>query len=132
MNRAKVGQCKIWEERNVKLLGINIDSQLNFNDQVSSICKKAGRKLTALIRLMKLLTIDQRRILMKSFIESQFKYCPLVWMFHSRELNNKINNLHERALQIVYKDNKSTFNELLTKDNSVSVHYHNDTSYRNV
>ena len=62
---------------------------------------------------------------MKSFIESQFKYCPLVWMFHSRELNNKINNLHERALRIVYKDNKSTFNEFLTKDNSVSIRYHN-------
>ena len=67
-------ECKIWKERNVKLLGINIDSQLNFNNQVSSICKKAGRKLTALIRLMKLLTIDQRRILMKSSIASQFNY----------------------------------------------------------
>ena len=71
---------------------------------------------------------------MKSFIESQFKYCPLVWMFHSRELNNKINNLHERALRIVYKDNKSTFNELLMKYNSFSNHHHNssNTSYRNV
>ena len=38
---AKVGQCKIWEERNVKLLGINIDSQLNFNNEVSYICKKS-------------------------------------------------------------------------------------------
>ena len=48
---AKVRQCKIWEERNVKLLGINIDSQLNFNNEVSYICKKDDRKLTALIRL---------------------------------------------------------------------------------
>ena len=41
---------------------------------------------------------------MKTFIESQFNYCPLTWMFHSRKLNNRINKLHERALKIVYKN----------------------------
>ena len=36
--------------------------------------------------------INKRRILMKSF--SQFNYCPLVWMGHSRSLNNKINRIN--------------------------------------
>ena len=62
---------------------------------------------------------------MKSFICSQFGYCPLVWMFHSRQLNNRINRLHERALRIVYKDNASSFEELLTKDESFTVHDRN-------
>ena len=57
---------------------------------------------------------------MKAFVESQFGYCPLIWMFHSRRLNNKINRIHERALRITYKDKSSTFQELLEKDNSVS------------
>ena len=57
---------------------------------------------------------------MKAFIESQFNYCSLIWMFHSREINNKINNLRERALRITYKDTESSFEELLVKDNSVS------------
>ena len=46
-------------------------------------------------------------------------------MFHSRRLNNKINSIHERALRITYHDNTSTFQELLNKDNSVSIHHRN-------
>ena len=46
-------------------------------------------------------------------------------MFHSRALNNKINSIHERALRITYNDSKSTFEELLNKDNSVSIHHRN-------
>ena len=46
-------------------------------------------------------------------------------MFHSSRLNNKINSIHERALRITYGDQKSTFQELLIKDNSVSVHHRN-------
>ena len=46
-------------------------------------------------------------------------------MFHSRALNNKINYIHERALRITYNDRTSTFEELLNKDNSVSIHLRN-------
>ena len=62
---------------------------------------------------------------MKSFIISQFNYCPIIWMFHSRSLNNKINHIHERALRVVYNDYRSSFAELLTKDKSVSIHHRN-------
>ena len=62
---------------------------------------------------------------MNAFFNSQFSYCPLIWMFHSRLINNKINRLHERCLRIVYSDNQSTFEELLEKDNTVSVHQRN-------
>ena len=34
-------------------------------------------------------------------------------MFHSRDLNNKINSLYERSLYVVYSDNRSTFEDLL-------------------
>ena len=68
---------------------------------------------------------DKLRIVMKSFIESQCQYCPLVWMFHSRKINNRLNKLHERALRIVFNDNVSTFRDLLVKDNSVTIHERN-------
>ena len=58
---------------------------------------------------------------MKTFITSQFSYCPLKWMFHSRHLNNKINRIHYRALRLVYQNNLG-FSELLDLDNSVTVH----------
>ena len=59
---------------------------------------------------------------MKAFIESQFNYCPLIWMDHSRSVNNKINHLHERSLRIVCKDNISSFEDLLKKDRSFTIH----------
>ena len=65
------------------------------------------------------------RIIMKAFVSSQFAYCSLVWMFHSRQINHKINKLHERALRIVYNDHFSSFEELLSKDKSVTVHQRN-------
>ena len=60
---------------------------------------------------------------MKSFITSQFGYCPLIWVFHGRTLNNTIKSVHERALRITYNDRKSSFEELLRKDNTVSIHH---------
>ena len=60
---------------------------------------------------------------MNAFFNSQFNYCPVIWMCHSRVLNNKINRLHEHY--IIYNDKTSTFKEPLEKDNSVSIHYTN-------
>ena len=62
---------------------------------------------------------------MNAFFKAQFNYCPAVWMFHSRSLNNKINRLHEHCLRIIYNDKHSNFEELLVKDNSVSIHHNN-------
>ena len=62
---------------------------------------------------------------MNSFFISQFNYCPLVWMCHSRLMNNKINRLHEKCLRIVYSDKTSSFKELLDKDGSVTIQARN-------
>ena len=62
---------------------------------------------------------------MKAVIISQFSSYPLVWMLHSKRLDKKLNALHERALRITNGDNTSSFNELLEKDNSVSIHHKN-------
>ena len=46
-------------------------------------------------------------------------------MFHNRTINNKINRLHERALRLVYKDEKLSFQDLLDKDGAVNIHERN-------
>ena len=112
-------------EKSVKLLGITIDSQLTFYEHISSICKKVSLKLHALARVSHLMHQNKLRLLMKAFIESQFSYCPLIWMFHSRILNNRINHLHERALRLVYNDHISSFEQLLNRDKSFSIHDRN-------
>ena len=58
-------------------------------------------------------------------MESKFKGSPIVWMFHSRRTNNKINSIHERALSVVYDDNVSTFDQILAMDKSFCIHHQN-------
>ena len=115
----------IWENRTVKLLGITINNELKLDEHLTNICIKANRKLTVLTRMRKYLDFNKVRLLLKSFFESQFKYCPLTWMFYSRKTNNRISNLHERALRLVYSDYESTFEDSLTKDGSFTVHHYN-------
>ena len=121
----KVGEHVIWETYQEKLLGLTIDKELKFKNHLLDVCKKASAKVTALARLVKIVPFDKKRLLMKSFIESQFSYCPLLWMFCSRELNRKINHIHERGLRMVYEDYTSSFEDLLVKDKSVCIHHRN-------
>ena len=56
---------------------------------------------------------------------TQFNYCPLIWMCHNRTYDNKINRLLGKCLPLIYNDKRSSFESLLEKDNSVSIHHKN-------
>ena len=120
-------------EESVKLLGVTIDQNLDFEEHITLLIKEGNKKLHALMRIAKYLTQDKLRLIMKTFIESQFNYCPLIWiwiwiwiwMCHSRGLNQRINKLHERTLRVVYKNSKLTFEQLLEKDESFTIHEKN-------
>ena len=62
---------------------------------------------------------------MKSFIESQFVYCSLTWMFCGRKTNARTNHFHEIALRIVYRNNSLCFHQLLQIDKSYNIHHKN-------
>ena len=108
-----------------KLLGVTVDANLNFNCHLDNILKKASKKVHVLARINTYMSIPRRKLLMNSFFTSQFNYCPLKWMCHSRTLINKINRLHERCFHIAYSDKTSSFKKLLEKDGSVTIHTSN-------
>ena len=112
-------------EELVKLLGIQVDENLAFETYLNGVIKKGNQKLHALMRISKYQSSDKLRLIMNAFIASQFNHCPLLWMFHSRTINGKINKLHERALRVVYSDRNSSFEELIERDKSFSVHERN-------
>ena len=108
-----------------KLLGIKFNSSLSFQGHTSSLCKKASKKLHVLARIVNYMDLPKRKVSTKAFIRSQFSYCLLIWVLHSRTFNNCINNNHERALRLTHRDNQSSFQVLLEKDYSVTVHHKN-------
>ena len=88
------------------LLGITIYSDLSFNKHINNLCKKASAKLNAFAIISGYVDLPKRRVIMKSFITCHFGYCPLIWMFHIKALNNKIHSIDESALRITYNDSK--------------------------
>ena len=56
-------------------------------------------------------------------IKSQCNYCPLVWMFCSRQSNNLLNKIHKPSLRISYKDQKTSYhNEHIIKHSYHKTH----------
>ena len=93
-----IGDASIKASTKETLLGILINSELSFDQHISSICSTASKKLHALGRIATFISFNRRR--MKAFLESQFNYSPLIWMFQSRTMNSKINRIHERVFKV--------------------------------
>ena len=106
-------------------MGVTIDKHINMVENIEKICKQASNKLHVLARISNLLDERNRKILMKSFVISQFNYCPIVWMFCQRRSNNLINKIHERGLRIAYNDYESDFETMLQNDNTITIHQRN-------
>ena len=113
INAPKQQFSTIDESEYEKLLGINFDKKLSFRKHVEDLCKKASQKLHALAPLSAYIDPIKLEILMNSFINSQFNYCPLVWMFHDRMLNSKLNVIRERALRQACKGGETEFEKLM-------------------
>ena len=107
------------------MLGIKLNSKLNFNSRMHDICQKPGQKLNAISRIKPYMDFPKKCLLVNEFFYSQFNYCQLVWMCQNRSNNNKINRLDERFLRLIYNGKKPFFENLLEKDGSVSIHHRN-------
>ena len=105
----------------MKILGMHIDSKLNFNGHIAFLCTKAGRQLNVLQRMRGSLDYVSKMAIYNSFIISNFNYCPVVWMFTSKSSLNKLENIQKRALRFVCNDFVSNYSELLEKCGSQGV-----------
>ena len=91
-----INQKEIKAVAKVKLLETEIDDKLNFNHHINNICKSASNQLNVLIRLKHMLGFKERKVLVNTFVMSNFNYCSLVWNFSSAQSLNKIENLQKR------------------------------------
>ena len=106
---------EITTESLVNLLGINIDDKLNFNKHISILCKRAAGQLNAICRMGKHVGENEKQVLIQSFVQANFNYCPLVWFFTSPESVRKIERIQVRALRILYNDYVSDAKELFVR-----------------
>ena len=96
-----INSTEIEESKKVVLLGITIDNLLTFNEHIGNLCRTANYKLHALRRIRKYLILEKAKILCNAFINSQFNYVPLVWMFCRKKQYLKTQMIHHKALKVV-------------------------------
>ena len=94
-------------------------------EYLNDIISKASPKVNTLSRLMPYMNLSRKRKQVSSFFNSQFNYCPLIWMFDGRIINNNINRLHERCLRLFYEDKSTSLEKLLDQGKSVTMHTRN-------
>ena len=107
----------IVSEPCVKLLGVTIDNKLSFNNQIDSLIKRASRQLNCLIRFSRTLHSNVKLLLYKSFIMSNFNFCPVVWHHCGAVNSTKLEKLQFRALKFIYRDFNSDYDVLLARAN---------------
>ena len=79
-----INNVKIKNLNEVTLLGIKIDKIFSFKKHISELCRRASCKLHTLCRIRKYLTVEKAKLLANVFINSQFNYVPLIWMFANK------------------------------------------------
>ena len=89
----KVSNITVTSEEKVILLGIYIDSRLNFDYHVSQFYKKAGTNSS----FQKYMNISQCKLISNAFVMPQFSRGSLIVMFYNRAMEPRINRIHERA-----------------------------------
>ena len=104
------------------MLGIQLDYKLNFEQHISELCRKAASQLNVLKRLKQFICFNERKILVQSFVYSNFDYCPLVWYFSSAKALQKIEKIQERALRFLYNDHRTSYCDLLLKSERCTMH----------
>ena len=71
-----IGTSQIENSDCERLLGIDIDCKLSFENHINQICRKARAKVKALAKIAPFLNKRKRKLLMNEFFKSQFSYCP--------------------------------------------------------
>ena len=101
---------------------LQLTMTLKLASHVENLCKNVSRKIhDALARIRPYTSLTKKRSLLNALFVSQFSYCPLAWMCHSRTLNK----LHERCPLVIYNYKKSTFQKSIDKNKSLLIHNQN-------
>ena len=118
----KINAIEIRNTSEVELLGLTINHKLKFDAHIVKLCRTARFKLHVLRRIRKFSTLEQTKLLANSFVNTQFGYASLIWIFTSKNAMLKINKIHRRTFRVVYDDYSSTYEELLASHNDISIH----------
>jgi len=101
--------------KKAKCLGVVIDDQLKWHDQVNSIVRKVFCKIGLLRRLKPFLEIDTLNVIFKSFVQPIFDYCNTSWYGRFKVDSSKLDVLHKRCARVILSVNNLTSSDFMFK-----------------
>ena len=120
--KISINNFTLENKSSVKLLGVTLDKSLSFKEHIQNICSKASKGIRCLHRIRGYLDQKQALVLYNSYIQSNFNYCPLVWMFCSKTTYKMIDSIQKRALRALYLDYDKSMEDFLMIDGIDTIH----------
>ena len=108
-----INGVNIEQLKSIKLFGVFLDSELNFSEHISSVCRKASQQIGVLRRLRKIIPTHAKLQLYKAVILPHLTYCSTIWHFCRASDKRKVDRLQERALRVVFNNEPVSYDELL-------------------
>ena len=116
-----VGDIDIKASDSINILGIDLDKDLKFQIQVDEICSQSGKQINALKRIRQYLDKGCRRTIYNSYVNSNFNFCSLVWMFTNKCNIDKLEKTDKRALRFVTGANHLSYDEMCKKEKIINI-----------
>ena len=112
-----IGSVHVKESDYAELVGITVGKHVSFKQYIANLCWNANCKLHALKCVRKYLVVETAKLLSNAFIDNQFNYALLMWMFCGKTLYPKIKKLSHQLFRIFPQSN--SFHHYLLECNEV-------------
>ena len=120
-----IDNIRIIPSLKIKYLGITIDNKLNFDDHMSTVCRKANFHLYNIRYIRKFISKDLTTMLMKAMVFSSTNYCNSIYLGLSKKLNKCIYRIDHSAVRLIYQ-------QPLFDHSSVTLRQHNLNILNNI
>ena len=106
----------------IKILGVHVDQELNWNKQVAEVNKKARYSSRKLQRVNHLLPLKSKLLLYNSLVATHFNYADTVWGGLSQQNKNKLQRTQNSiAKSILGMKNRESSESALRKANLLTL-----------
>ena len=113
----KVDGNEVISSKTLKILGVDLDEEMNFSRHISELCKRSSQKVGVILRLRNLIPVKAKLELYKSSVHPQLIYCHTVWHFCKASDRRKLERVQERALRAIFHTKTDSYEELLNRAN---------------
>ena len=106
----------------IDILGIELDRHLKFSSHINKICCQTGKQINALKRIKHHLEKDSKLTIYNSYINCNFNFCSIVWMFTNKSHMEKLERTNKRALRFVTNKGHLSYDELCRQEKQLTVY----------